>query len=268
MELKTGDFFCEHAYRDEQDHLWLYLREEELTDRYPNGGYRILGDLTKKADAKDLVLVGAQGQRHPLSPYSGKLKKNEKIKGYIPLDEEDAYVRIVEKKKGRLLSYLIAAVLLITIFLGGIWLGQVNRAVDEPVRIASGELSNPNPENIRLPGITEVHAQAGNTRVKQLLLNVEGNAYNLTYTITLDEAVKARKVLVEISGRAAGGEFYLASPALSEIEAFATAENVAAADNHDIAFEFHRFRASDRALHFMQKVNSVKVARKGRVLVV
>lgn len=187
MELKTGDFFCEHAYRDEQDHLWLYLREEELTDRYPNGGYRILGDLTKKADAKDLVLVGAQGQRHPLSPYRGKLKKNEKVKGYIPLDEEDAYVRIVEKKKGRLLSYLIAAVLLITIFLGGIWLGQVNRAVDEPVRIASGELSNPNPENIRLPGITEVHAQAGNTRVKQLLLNVEGNAYNLTYTITLDE---------------------------------------------------------------------------------
>ena len=49
-----------------------------------------------------------------------------------------------------------------------------------------------------------------------------------SYTITLDEAVKARKVLVEISGRAAGGEFYLASPALSEIEAFATAENVAA----------------------------------------
>lgn len=187
MELKTGDFFCEHAYRDEQDHLWLYLREEELTDRYPNGGYRILGDLTKKADAKDLVLVGAQGQRHPLSPYRGKLKKNEKVKGYIPLDEEDAYVRIVEKKKGRLLSYLIAAVLLITIFLGGIWLGQVNRAVDEPVRIASGELSNPNPENIRLPGITEVHARAGDTRVKQLLLNVEGNAYNLTYTITLDE---------------------------------------------------------------------------------
>ena len=39
-----------------------------------------------------------------------------------------------------------------------------------------------------------------------------------SYTITLDEAVKARKVLVEISGRAAGGEFYLASPALSEIE--------------------------------------------------
>lgn len=187
MELKTGDFFCEHAYRDEQDHLWLYLREEELTDRYPNGGYRRLGDLTKKADAKDLVLVGAQGQRHPLSPYRGKLKKNEKVKGYIPLDEEDAYVRIVEKKKGRLLSYLIAVVLLITIFLGGIWLGQVNRAVDEPVRIASGELSNPNPENIRLPGITEVHAQAGSTRVSQLLLNVEGNAYNLTYTITLNE---------------------------------------------------------------------------------
>ena len=49
-----------------------------------------------------------------------------------------------------------------------------------------------------------------------------------SYTITLDEAIKARKVLVEISGRAAGGEFYLASPALSEIEAFATAENVAA----------------------------------------
>ena len=49
-----------------------------------------------------------------------------------------------------------------------------------------------------------------------------------SYTITLDEAIKARKILVEISGRAAGGEFYLASPALSEIEAFATAENVAA----------------------------------------
>ena len=112
MELKTGDFFCEHAYRDEQDHLWLYLREEELNSRALR--YRILGDLTKKADAKDLVLVGAQGQRHPLSPYRGKLKKNEKVKGYIPLDEEGRLCAYRRKEKrtsaflsdcGRLVDY-------------------------------------------------------------------------------------------------------------------------------------------------------------------
>ncbi|WP_373154076.1 hypothetical protein [Clostridium sp. AUH-JLR23] len=187
MAFHVGSFECNKVFRDDKKQAWNYISINEMQELYPNGGYRILGDLSPKNTDDSLVLIGEDGEEHFLRPYSSKENSKEHVVGYIPLDEEDCFVRVVRKKHGRFLAVTILLCLLLTIFFGGLWLGQANRPVDDPVKIASGEMSNPNPENIRLPGITEVHATAGNTRVRQLLLNVEGNAVNLTYTITLTD---------------------------------------------------------------------------------
>lgn len=187
MAFRVGNFECDKIFRDDRKQLWNYISEDEMQKLYPNGGHRILGDLAPRQTDDSLVLDGKNGEYHFLRPYNGKLAKGERVIGYIPLEEQDSFVRIVKRKRGRFLTGAILMFFLVTIFLGGLWLGQANRPVDDPVKIASGEMSNPNPENIRLPGITEVHAKAGSTRVNQLLLNVEGNAVNLTYTMTLNE---------------------------------------------------------------------------------
>lgn len=188
MAFHVGDFECDKVFKDDKRQVWGCISEDEIQELYPNGGHRILGDFVSKNTDDSLVLIGKNEEQHALRAYKGQPHKGEKVIGYIPLEEEDCFVRIIRKKRGRFLTWAILFLLLLTIFLGGLWLGQANRPIDEPVKIASGEMSNPNPENIRLPGITEIHATAGNSHVRQLLLNVDGNAVNLTYTITLTES--------------------------------------------------------------------------------
>lgn len=182
------DISSEHAlYTDRKKQKWPVLSEREMLDRYPYGDYRIVGDMRswKKDDTEMMLLDG--NQQAGIEAYSGRLARNESVAGYIPLEEDGSFVRVIRRKRGKLLGLLIMMALIVTIFLGGLYIGQMNRPIDEPVEIKSGEMTNPNPENIRLPGIERIYADAGDTHVNQLLLNVEGNAYNLQYTIMLKE---------------------------------------------------------------------------------
>ncbi|HIX29438.1 MAG TPA: hypothetical protein H9858_07095 [Candidatus Blautia stercoravium] len=178
---------CQGWFRKGKKQEWGYISESEMLKRYPDGGFRVCGDLSdRKAETPWKKLVW-ENQEADVLPYQGAVHKGQYIIGYIPLTEKDSFIRIVGKRKSRILGALILAALILTIFFGGMWLGQRNRPVDAPVKIKAGEMVNPNPANIRLPGIDKVYAEADSTRVEQLLLNVEGNAYDLQYTITLDD---------------------------------------------------------------------------------
>ena len=181
------DITSEHKYIDKRKQKWNILTEKEMLERYPYGDYRIVGDMRSWRQNDDELFIVDGNQGASIEIYRGRLARNECIAGYIPLEDEDSYVRVVRKKHGKLIGMLILLTLIITIFLGGLYIGQMNRPIDDPVEIKSGEMTNPNPDNIRLPGIERVYANAGDTHVNQLLLNVEGNAYNLLYTITLKE---------------------------------------------------------------------------------
>ena len=186
-KLYVKDIASEHKYIDKKKQKWNIYTENEMLDRYPYGNYRIVGDMRSwKKNEEDMILMDGNNKAS-IQTYKGRLAKNEMIIGYIPLEENDSYVRVVRKKHGKLIGMLIMLALIITIFLGGLYIGQMNRPIDAPVEIKSGEMTNPNPENIRLPGIERIYAKAGDTHVNQVLLNVEGNAYNLQYIITLKE---------------------------------------------------------------------------------
>lgn len=168
-------------FHDQQKVRWGYVRRRQT---------ELFGEVRKKnrLQTKD-ILTSDDGAQLVVEPLKKKLGFFERIKGYLPcLDEEGntGYLQVVERSVVRVA--LVLLVVLLALATSFYLLFQAARPADDtPIRIASGEMYNPNPENIRLPGITEVHAQAGSTRVSQLLLNVEGNAYNLTYTITLNE---------------------------------------------------------------------------------
>ena len=168
-------------WKDGQGHLWNFQKK--------NSGLSVMGDVKKKSRLETSDFLDHDDFKIMVEPCRKKMGFFSRTRGYMRcMDEngQEGCLRIVESSKGR-----IAIVLLIfLILLGGGILGlreMMRPADDTPIRIASGEMSNPNPENIRLPGIERIYADAGSTQVKQLLLNVEGNAYNLQYTITLKE---------------------------------------------------------------------------------
>ena len=163
-------------FHDQQKVRWGYVRRRQT---------ELFGEVRKKnrLQTKD-ILTSDDGAQLVVEPLKKKLGFFERIKGYLPCQDEEGhtgYLQVVERSVVRIALLLV--VLLLVLATSFYLLFQAARPADDtPIRIASGEMYNPNPENIRLPGITEVHAQAGSTRVSQLLLNVEGNAYNLTYS--------------------------------------------------------------------------------------
>lgn len=178
---------CERYHLDLKKQNWGYYSESLMTEKYPNGGFQILGDLRNKTKLPVIGHIEDGEKQCAITAYSGKLRKGEKVTGYIPLEKEDCYIRIVGRKRGRILLLLAMLFFVSTLFFGGLWIGQIGRPIDNPVKIASGSISNPDSTNIRLPGIEYMYAAENDTHVNQLLLNVEGNAVDLTYEIRLEE---------------------------------------------------------------------------------
>lgn len=185
----TRDVKTENSFTDARKQKWYFYTEEQMREMYPHGGYHVTGDFhaRRRNNHEGMYVLDGEDQEFIIDEYGGSPAKNEEVIGYIPLVGDNEFVRIIRQKRKRMLGILVLLALIATIFLGGLYIGQMNRPIDEPVAIKSGEMTNPNPENIRLPGIERIYAEAGDTHVNQLLLNVEGNAYNLKYMIQLQD---------------------------------------------------------------------------------
>lgn len=171
---------CDFIWRDQEKNRWHYTKERKE---------KLYGDVRKKSILESKDLLVSENRQIQVEPCKKKLGFFERSLGYLPCTDENddfGYIRIVERAKVKLIVFILALLLLIGA-LGYIGFQFLRPADDTPIEIKSGELVNTNPDNIRLPGIEAVHADAGNTRVNQLLLNVEGNAVNLTYEIRLEE---------------------------------------------------------------------------------
>nr|WP_294492787.1 hypothetical protein [uncultured Mediterraneibacter sp.] len=180
----------EYIYRKNESTAYQWKDGQGLKwncERKPDG--EVFADVRKKnrLDTNDVLLNDKACI--VVEPCKKKLGFFEKVAGYIPCSDKNGasgYIRIV-KTAGKKIA---ATVIILLILLAGGILGlreMMKPGDDTPIRIASGEMTNPNPQNIRIPGIERVYVDAGDTHVQQLLLNVEGNAYNLQYTIELED---------------------------------------------------------------------------------
>lgn len=181
---------ADKEYIDIHENKWKLLTEEEMLKRYPNGGFKIVGDLiNKKEQYDDYIVLG--NQRHGIKGYSGQIGKREYIFGYIELAVDDCYVRVIKKKKSPLLGLMLLLMLVLSIFFAGIWLGQRDTEpyLDETAIAYNVEgFENKDPNQILLPGIEEIHVQENETAVEYALFNPKGNICNLQYIIKLTDS--------------------------------------------------------------------------------
>lgn len=186
--VKVND--ADNEYTDTHKNKWKLLTEKEMLERYPTGGFKIVGDLVnKKGQYDDYIILG--DQRQGIKEYSGQIGKREYICGYIELEVEDCYVRVIKKKKSPLLGLLLLLMLVLSIFFAGIWLGQRDTEPyldDTAIAYNVEGFENKDPNQILLPGIEEIHVQDNETNVEYALFNPKGNICNLQYIIKLTDS--------------------------------------------------------------------------------
>lgn len=169
------------SWKDGNNHIWKCSEMAHIK--------KIFGEIKRKNRLKTNDWLMDDECQLPVEPCQRRIGFFEKVRGYVECHDEDGnqgVIRIIGRSYGKIVLSLLIVLMMIG---AGIWgLSEMMKPADDtPIRIASGEMTNPNPANIRLPGIERIYAKAGDTHVRQQLLNVEGNAYNLQYTIELEE---------------------------------------------------------------------------------
>lgn len=180
MDFKYLKADSKKIWTDAQGNRWGYTTEKPAT---------FLADIRKKSKLKPENFLVYQEMRGQLEPVKQKLGMYERVRGYIACEDEQGqlgWVRIVEGSLPKILLTVLALVALLGA--GGFYVANLKKPVDDtPIKIKANQLANPNPENIRLPGIEKIYAKQGDPDVTQLLLNVKGNAVKFQYIITLSE---------------------------------------------------------------------------------
>ena len=199
------------TFKDASGNIWGYITPKELTAIYPNGGYRIIGDLKKKENPKARDFLQGPGEEgrdvlRGLYPYQRKKSRTERTVGYIDVSSQeapDSFVRIRTGNtfKGVILP-LILLLLLCGLFLLGWFLSRKEKIPgldDTAVSYHVEGMENPDPESIALPGVSVIEMEAGSTRVDFPLVNPEGNTCYMKYTIrdTRTDEVLYRSGMIE-----------------------------------------------------------------------
>lgn len=168
------------SWTDAKGTRWAYTTKKPAN---------FIADIRKKSKLKAenfLVTHEAMGN---LEPVKQKLGLYEKVRGYIACEDNAGqlcWVRIVESSRPKICLTLL--LILALLGFGAGYVINLKKPVDDtPIKIKANQLANPNPENIRLPGIEKIYANQGDPDVTQLLLNVKGNAVKFQYIITLSE---------------------------------------------------------------------------------
>ena len=181
---------ADKEYRDINKCWWNLITEKGMLERYPSGGFKIIGDLIHRHNKGD-EYIAQDGQTHAIQEYSGQTGKGRYVCGYIELEEKDCFVRVLRRKRSPLLGLLALLAFLAAIFFAGLWLGQKEEKpyLDETAIAYNIEgFENKDPEQLMLPGIEEIRVAENETKVEYALFNPKGNMCNIQYIIKLTDS--------------------------------------------------------------------------------
>lgn len=175
---------------DRDGHEWHYISDQEMTEIYPNDGFKIIGvyRISKKSNTKeyqDYILddefeIG-------IEEYQKNSGRKEICLGYIPIicDEgDDCFIQVVKPKKNKLIFLLI---LFIAMFFLGLYFLNQPEHVDldsEAISYHYDGLINKNPEQIALPVYQDIYSENGN-ELKINFSNPEGNPCYFKYKLSV-----------------------------------------------------------------------------------
>lgn len=191
LENKDG---C-RQFQDNRKGVWAYLTPQEYA-QLPENQRRICGDLRKQDSAGVERILQGDGAAIGLYEYRPTLKWKEKVVGYIPVspegeEEASCCVRILDVSHFKLVLYPLFAVLLIaSLVVGGLWLSRkepVPGLDKTAVAYHLDGMSNTNPDQIMMPFVSEMQIAQGETHIRELLINPEGNQCYFKFMIILDE---------------------------------------------------------------------------------
>lgn len=193
LRVETLPDTCK-KFKDNQGRVWSYLDEKEIQVLYPNGGFKIFGDMERKVNKNaDHFLAGTEPDVdwYGLYPYTRKNSWIKKSIGYIKVKDETGetwFIRVLTNAWIRpflLLCMLMAGT---SIFLGGMWFAKQDETPGLDQTAVSYHIDgvrNTDPESILLPGISRLKVKAGEVRIHTALVNPEGNTCYFKYIIQL-----------------------------------------------------------------------------------
>lgn len=184
---------------DRKGHRWKYLTRKEYME-LPEQERRICADMRKKDSGSANLLLRNGEVRSGLYQYRSKKKFSEKTIGYIPVLPADnaggeqgdpSCVRIIGKSFIK--AYIVPVLFLLLIaglILGALWYLREDEipGLDESAIAYHVEgLENTDPSQIMMPGISGFTLESGDTHIKHVLYNPEGNPCYFKYRIMLQD---------------------------------------------------------------------------------
>lgn len=192
MDIKTDHkFIYERNNPLAEDSVWSCLSKKEMKQKYPAGGYKILGEVTRKKGAdKDFVIVhDYNDNKLYLQPPGSYPPLIYRIYGYIPI-RDDLYVAVKKKNTIAGATILLAAIVLLTV---GMNMKKTEpkqeSLIDPSAQKYETNLERPKDweqTRILLPAYTDLTMKADTDEIYVALYNPEDNPCYFRFTIILD----------------------------------------------------------------------------------
>lgn len=195
MIFKVQDSFkMTKTYKDNENNIWKFIESKEFKKRDKTQQI-ILGDF-KGVNSNNPERVLVNGDiKIGVYEYRNEKKWNEKVIGYIPVIEENTqtqgFIRILRKDSLKpIITALFLIFVLIALFIAGFLLAERQKVpgLDKTaVAYEVNTLVNKDPDQISIPGLKTINATEGETHVKQVLANPNGNPCYFKFRIFLKE---------------------------------------------------------------------------------
>ena len=163
-----------------------YIKYEKLKEKYPNGDYHSVGEITTKEKnengiAKKLLNKELNILVQPIGTYK---ERKYKTLGYIPC-ENDEYV-LLKKKKGGLAWILLILLISVTLFSGFFIVNKNKVDIDPNAGDYSSALKRPdniNNSQILVPAYRKFTIKKGSDTIDTAFFNPEGNPCFFKFTL-------------------------------------------------------------------------------------
>ena len=175
--------------------------KKQLHKKYPEGGYRILGEFSKCKKCRKRGEFKVDGQVLPFYQYRSTNRFSYKEKGYLKCEEKDeTYIALL---KNVLLKRILLIVLCLAIIFGGCYVAfnwkTISPAIPELIpdidpgatdQIPSSAEDSSAPAGIKVPGYKSITIPANTQNVEVSFQNPEGNPCYFVVSLVLSDGTQ------------------------------------------------------------------------------